>query len=327
MTSQVPLWREIQKNNLKSTEQLLKFLQWDKLLVENILQSSSFPLNLPLRLAHKIEKNNIDDPIFKQFVPLKEELHLLSDYLLDPVNDKAFQKERRLLHKYEGRALIVTTGACAMHCRYCFRKNFDYGGSTFSYEKELKVLKEDPTITEVLLSGGDPLSLSNDALLHLLEAIESIEHVKRVRFHTRFPMGIPERIDDSFLAILKKTRLSLWFVIHSNHQNEWDDDIFTAIKKIQLLGIPVLNQSVLLKGINDRVETLVALCEKLIDHAILPYYLHQLDPVQGAKHFEVSKEMGLYLINELQARLPGYGVPKYVQEIPFAKSKIYIHDM
>jgi EF-P beta-lysylation protein EpmB len=217
--------------------------------------------------------------------------------------------------------LLICTSACAMHCRYCFRQNFDYETENKGFAEELAMIAEDSSLHEILLSGGDPLSLSNTSLKALIEALAKIPHLKRLRFHTRFPIGIPERIDDEFLDILEKTRFQTWFVIHTNHPQELDKDIFQALKKVQKLGIPVLNQTVLLKGVNDNLETLKKLCETLVDQGILPYYLHQLDRVQGSHHFEVAEERGHELIEELLKEIAGYAVPKYVREISGEPSK------
>jgi EF-P beta-lysylation protein EpmB len=316
------LWRQVQRQNFRELSELISFLEIDEVSREKLLNKPSFSLNLPRRLASKIQKNNINDPILRQFVALKEETFFDPSFKDDPVNDKAFKKKGRLLHKYQGRALLVTTGACAMHCRYCFRKNFEYGGDTFFFDEELSIIKDDETIKEIILSGGDPLSLSNQALKKLVNDLEEISHIKRLRFHTRFPIGIPERIDDELLTILASTRFQVWVVIHTNHPNELDDDVLLALKKILKLGIPVLNQSVLLKGINDSFDVLKKLFETFVDNGILPYYLHQLDPVQGAMHFEVSINEGLFILEQLKASLAGFAVPKYVQEIPFAPNKV-----
>ena len=319
------LWRQVQRQNFRDLSELITFLEIDESSREKLLNNPSFSLNLPRRLASKIQKNNIKDPILRQFVALKEETLFDPSFKEDPVNDKAFKKKGRLLHKYQGRALLVTTGACAMHCRYCFRKNFDYGGDTYFFDDELSIIKDDDTIKEIILSGGDPLSLSNQALKKLINDLEGIPHIKRLRFHTRFPIGIPERIDDEFLAILASTRFQVWIVIHTNHPNELDDDVLLALKKVLKLGIAILNQSVLLKGVNDSFDVLKKLFENLVDNGILPYYLHQLDPVQGAMHFEVPRSEGLFIIEQLKASLPGFAVPKYVQEIPFAPNKVTLH--
>jgi EF-P beta-lysylation protein EpmB len=316
-----PLWRHVQKQNFTKIQELAEFLELSPSQLFEIDLSSPFTLNLPVRLAEKIQKKTLNDPILKQFVPLKKERIINPNYLTDPVQEADCKISQKLLQKYEGRALIVTTSACAMHCRYCFRKNFPYETQEPSFENELKLIQEDDTISEVLLSGGDPLSLSDRTLSTLLYSLAAIPHVKRVRFHTRFPIGIPERIDENLLSILKDFPKQLWFVIHSNHAREFDDDVWQSLKEIQKLGIPVLNQSVLLEGVNNQVDTLQELCEALIDHGVTPYYLHQLDKVQGASHFEVSIDTGKALIEELTKRLPGYGVPRYVQEIPHMPSK------
>lgn len=314
-------WKNILKHNYTSPEELALFLELDVEQRQELIQKSAFPLNLPKRLAEKIEKKRLDDPILRQFVPLRSEGNKKEHFFKDPVGDRQAALSSKCLQKYAGRVLVLTTGACAMHCRYCFRQNFDYAPLQTGFLAELSLIRADLSVKEVILSGGDPLSLGNTQLKELITNISNIPHIKRIRFHTRFPIGIPERIDEEFLAILAHTTTQLWFVIHSNHPRELDGDVVAALKKVQKLGIPVLNQWVLLKGVNDTIDVLQELCEKLIDHGILPYYLHQLDRVEGAAHFEVSQEEGRALINELNTRLSGYGVPKYVQEIAGEPSK------
>lgn len=311
----IPLWRQIQRSNFSHLQALADFLELDAHARTRLLKQPRFVLNLPRRLAEKIEKNNLEDPILRQFLPLIEEQNRSEGFRLDPVEDKTFRKEKKLLHKYEGRALLICTSACAMHCRYCFRQNFPYETEEKQFEKELKAIAEDTSLTEIILSGGDPLSLSDTHLGSLMERIAEIPHVKRLRFHTRFPIGIPERLDASFLELLARARLQIVFIIHCNHPQELDAGVLAALKNVQRLGIPVLNQAVLLRGVNDNLATLKALCEKLADHGILPYYLHQLDRVQGAAHFEVPENQGLTLISELAKQLSGYAVPRYVKEI------------
>lgn len=317
-------YRRIQRQNFRDWKKLSDFLLLDEEKQGKVLINPKFSLNIPLRLAAKIQKNTLDDPILRQFLPLKEEEVITPSFKIDPVGDLNFRRKGRLLHKYRGRALLVTTGACAMHCRYCFRKNYEYGGDLFSFDEELALLREDETITEILLSGGDPLSLGNDSLKKLLDELGQIKHLTRLRFHTRFPIGIPERIDEGFLKMLAECRFQIYFVIHTNHFLELDEDVLCALKKVQMLGIPLLNQAVLLKGINDSVDALKALFEKLVDHGILPYYLHQLDPIQGSKHFEVDEDVGRALIAELSKQLPGYAIPKYVREIPGIPHKLLL---
>jgi EF-P beta-lysylation protein EpmB len=309
-------WTAILRKNLRHLEQLANFLELTQEQKKRLLDRPHFPLNLPLRLAQKIAKQTLDDPLLKQFIPLQEERLMEPGFVADPVGDgQACRQSNKLLHKYEGRVLLVCTSACAMHCRYCFRQNFDYDTSDKLFAKELAVIVGDLSIHEVILSGGDPLSLSDRILSHLLMQLNQMPHIKRIRFHTRFPIGIPERIDAGFLSIIQKLDKQIWFVIHANHPRELDADVFAHLKDLQKLGCTILNQSVLLKGVNDNVETLKQLCEMLADQGILPYYLHQLDRVQGAAHFEVQEEVGQSLIKQLARSLPGYAVPKYVREI------------
>lgn len=315
-------WRIIQKENFTDWAELAAFLELPS--DQPILKKSRFPLNLPRRLAAKITKRRFDDPILRQFLPLQEEL--LPSGQKDPVLDGSFQKTACLLHKYKGRMLIIATGACAMNCRFCFRQNYAYeGGSDFA--KELALLRADSTIDEVLLSGGDPLSLSNERLAALLQGLSTIPHVKRVRFHTRFPIGIPERIDDEFLQILAASPQQIVFALHINCAEELDPEIIDALKKIARLGIPLLTQTTLLKGVNDSVPALKKLFLHLVNNGLIPYYLHQLDLVQGAAHFEVPLAEGQALMKALHAELPGYALPRFVKEEPFASGKTRLDEL
>lgn len=312
-------WRVIQKKSFTDWKKLVEYLELDP---DTVLPNPKFPLNLPFRLAQKIHKGDRNDPILRQFLPTEKELTITPGFVSDPVGDRASRKGKKLLHKYKGRALLVTTGACAMNCRFCFRKNFDY--EVASFDEELEVIAADDSIEEIILSGGDPLSHSDQTLKKLISSLDKIPHLKRLRFHTRFPVGIPERIDASFIKLLKSTRLQVFFILHSNHPRELDTDVRKAIKKIQLLGIPVLSHTVLLKGVNDDFATLKALFSKFIEYSILPYYLNQLDKVQGAAHFEVEEKRGISLMKELAKELPGYALPRYVKEVAGEPNKIGI---
>ena len=320
----IPTWRQIQKENFTCLDELLKFLEWSPTLFNRFSFSPRFSLNIPRRLAMKIEKNNCDDPILRQFVPLNEETLQIPGFSLDPVQDVSFQKTKKILHKYKARALVITTSACAMHCRFCFRQNFPYETKEKGFEEELEYLKNDLSLSEVILSGGDPLSLSDVTLSSLFESLESLPHIRRIRFHSRFPIGIPERIDDSFLKVLASSSKQIYFVIHCNHPRELDPDVIASVAKMRALKVGLLNQSVLLKGVNDDPNTLLTLSESLINAGILPYYLHQLDPVEGAAHFAVPPEVGPELIQHLQARLSGFGVPRLVRETPGLPSKVFV---
>lgn len=316
-------WRQIQRKNFTSPSKLADFLEWGEK-ERSLLSSSPFILNLPLRLAQKMEKKSLEDPLVRQFVPLQEKTSNKLGFLKDPVGDIQAQCTPNLLKKYEGRALLITTSACAMHCRYCFRQNYPYETEIKGFEKELELIKADPSIQEIILSGGDPLSLSNMTLSRLLNDLAEIPHIQRVRFHTRFPIGIPERIDAEFLEMLSSSRFQFWFIVHINHTSELDEDVFSCLAKLQKLGIPVLNQAVLLKGVNDREEVLHDLFQSLANRGIFAYYLHQLDKVMGAERFEVDEARGLELVRYLENHLPGYAVPKYVREIPGMGSKMRI---
>ncbi len=306
-------WRSIQRQNFTHIERLADFLQLDKSQRSRLQLRPDFPLQLPLRLAKKMTKGTLDDPLVRQFVPLQEEACTHADFIKDPVCDARFQ-HKGLLRKYEGRCLLLCTSACAMHCRYCFRQHLAYDASP-SFEEELTAIASDPSIHEVILSGGDPLSLSDETLERLLHPLSSMPAIKRIRFHTRFPIGIPERIDEPFLRLIARLPQQIYFVIHCNHPRELDEEILDRLQALQKLRCVILNQAVLLKGVNDDLNPLIELAERLVDHGVLFYYLHQLDKVHGALHFEVQEEKGRQLVAEMSKRLPGYAVPKYVREI------------
>ena len=316
-----PLWRQILRQNFVDVSKLADFLELSLHQRKSLAARPRFALNLPYRLASKIAKGTLEDPLLKQFLPTTAENESLPDFVSDPVGDRQCRKADKLLHKYQGRVLLVATGACAMHCRYCFRQHFDYEQADKTFESELRLIAADPSIREVILSGGDPLSLDDRVLENLLQRIAAIKHVSKVRFHTRFPIGIPERLDDAFCDMLGRIPMQFWFVIHANHPRELDLDVLQALKKLQRLGIPILNQWVLLHGVNDDIDVLTELCELLIDNGIAPYSLNQLDGVQGAAHFEVPEARGLELMAQLATRLPGYAVPRYVKEIAGMPSK------
>lgn len=315
-------WKLILKNNFTKIEPLLDFLEFDSETKREVLPRSRFVLNLPVRIAQKMEKNHLDDPLFRQFVPLVQESEPHPLHVVDPVGDCLAQKTPKFLHKYHGRALLMPTSACAMHCRYCFRQNYPYETTRKGVDEELNLIREDTSLSEIILSGGDPLSCPNSQLKEIFNRLAEISHIKKVRIHTRFPIGIPERIDTELLDLFSSHPQQIWMVIHCNHPKELDRDVLSFLQKVRRSGVVLLNQTVLLKGVNDDLETLISLSELLTDHGILPYYLHQLDRVQGAAHFEVAESEGLRLIQEMKKRLPGYAVPKYVKEIASRPHKI-----
>lgn len=320
----VPLWKKLLKQNFSSIEKLMDYLELDSENRDKVLFKSSFILNLPIRLAEKIEKNTLDDPIGRQFIPLKEENEIGEDCKEDPVNDCTFQLSPKLLQKYQSRSLLVTTSACAMHCRYCFRRNYPYETKKNDFDFEIESIKKSFSQKEVILSGGDPLSLSNEKLRGLLKELEDIESIQIIRFHTRFPIGIPERIDDELIEILGGLSKKVVFILHTNHPKELDEELKLRLSLLSQKKIALLNQTVLLKGVNDSVNILEELSWKLIAFGVLPYYLHQLDPVKGGSHFKVTEEKGKEMISELKKRVPGYLVPKFVREIPGELSKTII---
>ncbi|MCH9609618.1 MAG: L-lysine 2,3-aminomutase [Chlamydiales bacterium] len=303
---------------ITSLEQLCSYLELTDTQCQKLI-AHPFPLLLPLRLAKKIQKGTLNDPILRQFVPLQEENSEKEGFTSNPVGDIQACQTPKFLKKYQSRALLMTSSACAMNCRFCFRREFPYESGPF--EQELQLIREDTTLREIILSGGDPLSLPNRLLKNLLSQLEEIPHLKRVRYHTRYPIAYPERIDETFLSFFQ-SRLQFWFAIHCNHPKELDDDVILALQKIPA---PVLCQTVLLKGVNDHLPTLKELCEKLIDNGFFPYYLHQLDKVSGAAHFEVSEKKGQELIKGLEEELSGYGVFRYVKEVAGAPCKVSVH--
>jgi EF-P beta-lysylation protein EpmB len=318
------LWRQLQRESFTALDKVALFLELDPENKARLLSHKKFPLLLPRRLAAKIKKNDLKGPIAKQFLPVLEETFLQEGFVSDPVEDGSFRKTGKLLQKYQGRALILSTSVCAMHCRFCFRQNFSYEKEKSGFEEELAYLKEDTSIHEVILSGGDPLSLSDEALKALFASLNELEHIRLVRFHSRFPIGIPERITEEFLEALTSCKKQIFFMLHVNHSEELDDDHFRAFKKIQCLGIPILTQTVLLKDVNDDKESLKTLFLLLVSHGLIPYYINHLDQVQGAGHFMVSKEKGLALLKELRSELPGYALPTFVEEAPHQPSKLVI---
>lgn len=320
-TDSIPSWRAILRKNFTRLEALADYLELSQEQQAQLIVRPDFPLQVPLRLAQKMAKGTLEDPLFKQFVPMRQELDVQRGFTLDPVCDSSFKDSNKLLRKYEGRVLLVCTSACAMHCRYCFRQYFAYDTSK-GFEEELTQIEQDLSIHEVILSGGDPLSLSDEILSHILERLSQFPHIRRIRFHTRFPIGIPERIDDDFLNLIASVPQQVYFVIHCNHPHELDQEIFDRLKAVQKLGAMILNQAVLLKGINDDEQTLFQLAETLSNHGIMFYYLHQLDKVQGAAHFEVKEKQGKHLLNSIAKRLPGYALPKYVREVAGEPNKI-----
>jgi len=286
--------------------------------------AENFPLRVPLSFAACIEKGNAHDPLLCQVLPVSEELFAYPGYSNDPVGDLAAATQIGVLHKYHGRVLFIDTGSCAINCRYCFRRNFPYADLQLSKQQEdaaIKSIQNNTSISEVILSGGDPLLLSESRLARLIRQLDGIEHLKRIRIHSRLPIVLPARITEEFINTLTQSAKQIIIVVHCNHANEINDRVIAACNSLKNSGITLFNQSVLLKGVNDDAEVLCELSEQLFSHGIIPYYLHLLDKATGTGHFEVSETEALALMRQVQAALPGYLVPKLVKEQAGATSK------
>jgi len=274
-----------------------------------------------------MEPGNPRDPLLRQVLPLDEEILSVQGFTSDPVGDLAARRAAGLLHKYRGRALMIATGVCAVHCRYCFRRQYPYEddrGIGVRWAEAVAEIQQDPSLEEVILSGGDPLTLGDAPLANLAAMLACIPHVRRLRIHTRLPIVIPERVTEELVKWLRGTRLTPVVVVHANHPRELNGAVEAALGRLADAGILLLNQAVLLRGVNDSADTLADLSQRLLDCRVLPYYLHQLDRVAGAAHFETPIEVGRQLVDELTARLPGYAVPRYVREMPGAAAKVRI---
>lgn len=283
-----------------------------------------FEVRVPEAFLARMRPGDPGDPLLRQVLPLGEEAHPIPGYVADPLEEAAHTPAKGLIHKYHGRVLLITSPACAVNCRYCFRRHFPYAENSPSmaqWEASLDTLRNDPSITEAILSGGDPLATSDRRLAWLSERLEAIPHLKRLRIHTRLPVVIPERIDAELLGWLGATRLQKVVVLHINHANEIDEAVIDACRRLSDAGVTLLNQSVLLRGVNDTVETLAALSERLFEAGVLPYYLHVLDPVTGAAHFDVPDDEARELVAGLRDVLPGFLMPRLVREIPGEGSK------
>ena len=314
---QPPQWQTLLSQAITDPEELLRELELPlELLPATFTACQAFRLRVPRGFVTRMQRGNHQDPLLRQVLPLGDELIQAAGYGSDPLQELAAMPVPGLLHKYQGRVLLTTTGACAVHCRYCFRRHYPYSEANPQREQQqtLDYLRRHTEVSEVILSGGDPLTLSDSKLGQLAQALQSIPHIKRLRVHSRVPVVLPERIDAGLFGWLQATRLQAVLVIHSNHPNEIDLAVQAAMQRLRGAGITVLNQSVLLRGINDHPDTLVALSERLLAAGVLPYYLHQLDPVQGAAHFAVPDSIAKLLINQLRERLPGYLVPRLVRE-------------
>jgi EF-P beta-lysylation protein EpmB len=322
---QIPSWQRALAEAVTDPAELLQMLHLDRGLLPAAERATAlFGLRVPRSYLRRVSKGDPNDPLLRQVLPLGAELVTAPGFGPDPVGDAHATARPGLLHKYRGRALLITTGACAVHCRYCFRRQFPYGESRPGSEQWRRIrdyLESDPEIDEVILSGGDPLVLNDRRLAEWVRRLGDLVQLKRLRIHTRVPVVLPERIDAGLLATLANSRLRQVMVLHANHPREVDAQVAAALASLREARIELLNQSVLLAGVNDRVETLAELSERLFDCGVLPYYLHLLDRVQGTAHFEVDEINARALHRALRERLPGYLVPRLVREQAGAASK------
>lgn len=285
---------------------------------------TGFALRVPRGFIARMRRGDAADPLLLQVLPQAAELGEVPGFTRDAVGDLDARSGRGVLRKYRGRALLIATGSCAVHCRYCFRRHFPYAEETAAAEHwrdAVAALRDDASIEEVILSGGDPLSLSTPKLVELTDALKTIPHIRRLRVHTRLPVVLPERVDSELVDWLGALPLRRVVVLHANHPHEIDATVAAACADLADAGATLLNQSVLLRAVNDDVDTLQSLSERLFDAGVMPYYLHQLDRVEGTAHFAVDDVRARQLITELAARLPGYLVPKLVREVPGALAK------
>ncbi len=280
--------------------------------------AAQFPLRVPRGFIARMRHGDPHDPLLRQVLPVLDEEHLVLGFSLDAVGDTAARRGSGVIQKYQGRALLIATGSCAVNCRYCFRRHYPYAEDTAaaaSWGAAIAQIRADASIHEVILSGGDPLSLADHKLAELTDALRDIPHLRRLRIHSRLPVVLPERIDAGLLRWLRGLPWPVVCVIHANHAHEFNAEVDAALAALRSIGVVLLNQAVLLRGVNDSVEALAALCERGFAAGVVPYYLHQLDRVQGAAHFEVPDDRALALHAALAAQLPGYLVPRLVCEI------------
>ena len=311
---------------ITSPEALVEALGLDPSLIEPARAAAAkFGLRVPLSYVARMRRGDANDPLLKQVLPIGAEAEVVPDFGPDPVGESAARRAPGLLQKYRGRALLITTSACAIHCRYCFRREFPYSeqqGDSTRFHEALDEIARDSSLEEIILSGGDPLSLSDSRLTSLTDALAKIPHIRRLRLHTRQPVVLPSRVDAGFIAWLERLPWPVVFVLHSNHANEIDDSVRAACARLKQAGATLLNQTVLLKGINDDVATLADLSRALFDAGVLPYYLHVLDRVSGAAHFDLPEARAQEIAGELAACMPGYLVPRLVREVEGAPAKL-----
>ncbi len=327
---QPPRWQQLWREAVRDPRELLGLLGLDPdAMGVSVDAAAQFPLRVPRGFVARMRHGDPNDPLLRQVLPLDSEMQPMPGFSLDAVGDGAARSGHGVIQKYRGRALLVTTGSCAINCRYCFRRHFPYAEETAAaagWREAIALIRADTSIDEVILSGGDPWSLATPKLAELTDALASVPHLKRLRVHTRLPVVLPERVDDALVEWIAALPWPVTVVLHANHGNEFDAAVDAAMARLRRVGTTLLNQAVLLRGVNDSVKALADLSERGFQAGVLPYYLHQLDRVQGAAHFEIDDDRALALHAALAARLSGYLVPRLVREIAGDSGKRLLQD-
>ena len=320
-------WQTQLTEAITSVDELLELLKLESLRPD-IYIPKHFELRVPRGFVAKMTVGDSNDPLLRQVLPNQKEQIAVTGYVADPLSENTQNPIKGLLHKYQSRVLLTITGACAIHCRYCFRQHFDYSANmpTAGAKQDIiDYISAYPEINEIILSGGDPLNVTNRRLFSWFDTLETIEQLTTIRIHTRLPLVIPARLDDALLERLAQSRCQIVMVIHGNHANEIDALTAEYLQRARAAGVTLLNQAVLLKGINDSVNAQTALSQRLFAAGVLPYYLHVLDKVAGAAHFDLDESFAIELYWSLLAKLPGYLMPKLVRELPNEPFKVPIN--
>lgn len=311
-------WQQILSDLITNPKDLTKYLGLNEAdRPASLMAQTQFPMKVPMPFIAKMNKADWNDPLLKQVWPAQQEELADSRYVTDPLAEAASNPIPGLLHKYHGRVLLTAAPHCAVHCRYCFRRHFDYeenAPSRVLWQRCFDYINADSSIEEVILSGGDPLALADKQLSWLLDELESIDHITTIRIHTRLPIVIPQRVTEELVGVLSQRKIKLVMVIHCNHPQELCAQSNLSLNTLSANGVILMNQSVILKDVNDNTDCLVELSRKLFSVNVLPYYLHLPDEVAGTAHFDVSKSRALELLAQMQTQLPGYLVPKLVKE-------------
>lgn len=328
-TSAQPRWQTLWREAVTDAGELLTMLGLERMIPQLPAADAGFPIRVPGDFVRRMRYGDPKDPLLLQVLPQRAELD--TDHGLDDaVGDQAARVGSGLIQKYHGRALFIASGACAIHCRYCFRRHFPYAEETAAanhWQQAVQWARHHPDVKEIILSGGDPLALATAKLAELTDELAQLPHIHRLRIHTRLPVVLPQRVDNELLDWLHTLPWPTVMVLHCNHANELDGRVAEACAALRVAGVHLLNQSVLMKGVNDDIDVLSALSVRLFDNGVLPYYLHQLDPVRAAMHFLVDDECAIALHASMRARLPGYLLPRLVREVPGAEAKLPVRDL